>query len=169
MFFWKKRTEDLKIENPEADVLYAPISGKVIPLEQVDDMVFSQKIMGDGIAIEPEEGRLYAPVSGTVSVVFPTGHVVGIEGTGGANVIMHVGIDTVELKGQGFDVKVKQGDTVKAGTLLMGDRPGGDPDTLRRDHHGGYREFEGISADADAVPEGDGGRTASASGEDRLR
>lgn len=119
MFFWKKRTEDLKIENPEVDVLYAPISGKVIPLEQVDDMVFSQKIMGDGIAIEPEEGRLYAPVSGTVSVVFPTGHVVGIEGTGGTNVIMHVGIDTVELKGQGFDVKVKQGDTVKAGTLLM--------------------------------------------------
>lgn len=119
MFFWKKRAEDLKIENPEADVLYAPISGKVIPLEQVDDMVFSQKMMGDGIAIEPEEGRLYAPVSGTVSVVFPTGHVVGIEGTGGANVIMHVGIDTVELKGQGFDVKVKQGDTVKAGTLLM--------------------------------------------------
>ena len=48
MFFWKKRTEDLKIENPEADVLYAPISGKVIPLEQVDDMVFSQKMMGEG-------------------------------------------------------------------------------------------------------------------------
>jgi len=81
--------------------------------------VFSQKILGDGAAVEPENGEVYSPVKGIVSVVFPTGHVVGITTAEGANIILHVGIDTVELKGKGFDVKVKQGDKVEAGQLLM--------------------------------------------------
>jgi len=85
----------------------------------VNDAVFSQKIMGDGIAIEPEESMLYAPVQGVISVVFPTKHVIGMKAENGADIIMHVGIDTVELKGKGFDVCVKQGDVVRQGQLLM--------------------------------------------------
>ena len=104
--------------NPK-DKIYAPVSGKIIPLEEVEDAVFSQKIMGDGVGIEPVEGYLYAPVDGKISVVFPTGHVIGIESEDGAGIIMHVGIDTVELKGNGFEVFVEQGRKVKAGELLM--------------------------------------------------
>ena len=99
--------------------LIAPVSGTAVPLDQVPDPVFSQKIMGDGVGIEPVEGYLYAPVDGKISVVFPTGHVIGIESEDGAGIIMHVGIDTVELKGNGFEVFVEQGRKVKAGELLM--------------------------------------------------
>ncbi|MCD7806935.1 MAG: PTS glucose transporter subunit IIA [Lachnospiraceae bacterium] len=119
MSLFSRRAENLKIKNPDVNTIYAPISGKVTPLEKVADVVFSQKIMGDGIAIKPDAGKLYAPVSGVVSVVFPTRHVIGIEAENGANIIMHVGIDTVELNGKGFDVKVKQGDHVTQGQLLM--------------------------------------------------
>ena len=74
-------------------------------VREVDDAVFSEKILGDGVAVEPDKGEIYSPVKGTVSVVFPTKHVVGITTEEGANIILHIGIDTVELKGKGFDVK----------------------------------------------------------------
>jgi glucose-specific phosphotransferase system IIA component len=119
MFFFKKKSEKIEITDIDKEQLYAPVAGKLIPLEQVEDVVFSQKIMGDGIAIEPAEGMLYAPMQGMISVVFPTKHVIGIEAENGANIIIHVGIDTVELNGTGFDVRVKQGDKVKPGDLLM--------------------------------------------------
>ena len=102
MFFWKKRTEDLKIENPEADVLYAPISGKVIPLEQVDDMVFSQKMMGDGIAVKPSDDTIYSPCEGEI-ILFPdTKHAIGIRTQRGTEILVHIGLDTVNFHGQGF-------------------------------------------------------------------
>lgn len=119
MFFLKNHVEKVKIENIKSNEVYAPVEGEVIPLDEVDDAVFSEKILGDGVAVEPDKGEIYSPVKGTVSVVFPTKHVVGITTEEGANIILHIGIDTVELKGKGFDVKVEQGDKVEAGQLLM--------------------------------------------------
>lgn len=119
MFFLKTHAEKIKIKNEDSNEVYALVNGKVVLLEDVEDVVFSQKILGDGAAVKPENGEVYSPVKGIVSVVFPTGHVVGITTAEGANIILHVGIDTVELKGKGFDVKVKQGDKVEAGQLLM--------------------------------------------------
>ncbi len=119
MFFLKKREKNLEIKNQDRNCIYAPVSGKIIPLEQVNDVVFSQKMLGDGAAIEPMDNVLYSPVKGKVKVVFPTGHVVGIEGDNGADIVLHVGIDTVELKGKGFEVQVRQGDMVDAGDVLM--------------------------------------------------
>ncbi len=101
------------------DVLYAPLCGEKRALEKVNDPVFANKIMGDGIAILPKKGELYSPVNGKVSVVFSTKHVIGIESNYGLKVIIHIGIDTVNNKGKGFNVKVKQGDIVKVGELLM--------------------------------------------------
>lgn len=103
----------------DGQTIYAPVCGHVIPIEEVNDEVFSQKLMGDGIAIEPIEGRLYAPLSGYISVVFPTQHVIAITATEGVNVIIHVGIDTVELKGKYFHPYVKVGDKVNAGDMIM--------------------------------------------------
>lgn len=123
MFLFRKKAdskkENIEINAVDEEQLYAPVSGRLIALEKVDDVVFSQKIMGEGIAIEPEEGGVYAPMEGVVSVVFPTKHVIGIEAKNGASIIMHMGIDTVELQGRGFDVFVKQGDAVRPGELLM--------------------------------------------------
>lgn len=119
MFWFKKENCNLKINNIESQVIYAPIKGKRLELETVEDKVFSEKLLGDGVAVEPEDNKLYSPVSGIISVVFPTRHVIGIKAENGADLIIHVGIDTVELKGEGFITKVKEGDRVKAGELLM--------------------------------------------------
>ena len=100
MFFLKNHVEKVKIENIKSNEVYAPVEGEVIPLDEVDDAVFSEKILGDGVAVEPDKGEIYSPVKGTVSVVFPTKHVVGITTEEGANIILHIGIDTVELKGK---------------------------------------------------------------------
>lgn len=113
------KRKEIQISEIQKDMIYAPVRGKIIPLEEVEDAVFSQKIMGDGVGIEPEEGYLYAPANGKVSVIFPTKHVIGIEAENGAGIIMHVGIDTVNLKGNGFEVLVEPEQDVKAGELLM--------------------------------------------------
>ena len=123
MFFLKNHVEKVKIENIKSNEVYAPVEGEVIPLDEVDDAVFSEKILGDGVAVEPDKGEIYSPVKGTVSVVFPTKHVVGITTEEGANIILHIGIDTVELKGKGFDVKVEQGDKVEAGQFYPVPQP----------------------------------------------
>lgn len=93
-------------------------SGTVISLENVPDQVFSQKMMGDGFAVELTDGHVYAPVSGDVTLVFPTGHAFGITTADGLEILIHLGIDTVELNGKGFDGKVKQGDSISQGDLL---------------------------------------------------
>ena len=93
-------------------------SGFVIPLNEVPDAVFSQQIMGDGYAIELSSGTIVSPVYGEVIMVFPTGHAFGIRTKSGVEILIHLGIDTVELNGEGFDTKVSVGDSVKPGTLL---------------------------------------------------
>lgn len=94
-------------------------SGTVKSLSSVPDEVFAKKMMGDGYALELSEGSIYAPVSGELTAVFPTGHAFGIKTKAGIEVLIHIGIDTVELGGEGFDVKVKQGQKVNQGDLLV--------------------------------------------------
>lgn len=99
-------------------VLGCPVKGQVIPVSDVKDEVFASKGMGDGVGIIPEEGKVYAPFDGSVEAVFPTGHAVGLSANG-VETLIHIGINTVELNGKGFEVKVQQGDTVKKGDLLV--------------------------------------------------
>lgn len=96
----------------------SPISGKVIPLADVNDGVFSEGMVGEGFAVEPSEGKVYAPTDCTVSMVFETKHAIGCTSADGAEFIIHVGIDTVQLDGKPYDVKVKAGDELKKGDLM---------------------------------------------------
>lgn len=96
----------------------APISGKTIGLEKVKDEVFAQKMLGDGIAIEPAEGIVVAPFAGKVSQVFPTGHAIVVE-TKGLSLLIHIGLDTVNLKGQGFKIIAQEGQRIKVGDKLI--------------------------------------------------
>lgn len=108
MFFKKKSTE-----------LFSPVAGKLISLEQVADPVFSTKMMGDGFAITPENGSVFSPATGTVSSVFPTKHAIGILTTSKLELLIHIGIDTVELAGIPFEVLVKEGDKLTPATQLV--------------------------------------------------
>ena len=101
------------------DVICAPCKGEVVALSDVKDEVFSSGAMGKGVAINPSEGKIYSPCDGTISVFFPTGHAIGLQATNGAEVLIHVGMDTVNLNGKGFTPKAKAGDTVKKGQLLL--------------------------------------------------
>ena len=100
-------------------IVYAPINGKCVELSEVSDPMFSEGMMGDGVAIIPEEGRVVAPVDGVISAIFETKHAIGITADNGVEILIHVGIDTVNLKGQYFDAKIKAGDRVKKGDLLL--------------------------------------------------
>ena len=97
----------------------SPLQGKAIALEEVKDEVFSQKILGDGIAVVPEKGELYAPADGVIESVFGTKHAISMKTAAGAELLMHIGMDTVKRDGKGFDPQVKDGETVKKGQLLM--------------------------------------------------
>lgn len=96
----------------------APIKGNMIPLSEVSDDVFSQKMLGDGFAVKPTGQEVVAPVSGTITTLFPTKHAIGIKTDEALEVLIHLGIDTVELKGEPFKLFVEQGDSVKAGDKL---------------------------------------------------
>ena len=97
----------------------SPIAGRVVPLSEVPDPVFAGGVMGPGAAIEPTGDTVYSPGAGVVAAAQPTGHAFGLVLDGGVEVLIHVGIDTVNLKGEGFDVKVKNGDRVELGTPLV--------------------------------------------------
>ena len=104
----------------EKDVeIKAPVNGKAIDLSEVKDEVFAGGALGKGVAIIPEDGRICAPCDGVVSLVYPTGHAIGIQSENGAELLIHIGVDTVTLEGKCFDIKVKQGQAVKAGELLI--------------------------------------------------
>ncbi|KRM23649.1 beta-glucoside-specific PTS transporter subunit IIABC [Latilactobacillus graminis] len=101
------------------EIITSPLNGTVHPLSDLKDPVFSSAVMGQGVAITPIDGQLFAPVAGTVSLVFPTGHAIGINSEHGAELLMHVGMDTVQLEGKPFTVHVKQGQPVLPGDLLL--------------------------------------------------
>ncbi len=129
LMFFTKLTDDEpetgKTEVSNNDVLvkqetvFSPMKGDVIALSQVKDEAFSTGALGKGIAIEPIEGKVYSPVDGVLTSLFSSGHAIGITSNNGVDVLIHVGQDTVKLKGKYFTPKVKQGDTVKKGDLLM--------------------------------------------------
>ncbi len=98
--------------------LYNLVEGEVISIEEVPDPVFSQKMMGDGFGVEPANGEIYAPAEGKIVSVFPTKHALGLELTNGIEVLVHIGVDTVELEGGPFEIHVKEGDKVNKDTLL---------------------------------------------------
>jgi len=102
----------------ELITLVSPITGRVVPLEQVPDPVFSGRLAGDGVAVEATDGLLLAPAAGRVMLIFPGGHALGLTTPDGLELLVHVGLDTVELHGQGFSIAVAEGDEVAAGDLL---------------------------------------------------
>lgn len=125
------RKKDVPSARPVTGKLVAPLSGTAIPLEKVPDDVFSLKVLGEGIAIIPENGIIVAPADGTVTVVADTKHAYAMELQDGLEILVHIGLETVNLKGKGFTSLVKPGDKVKAGTplcqidavLLEGEKP----------------------------------------------
>ncbi len=112
-FFEKKEPVSKTIE------LKAHLSGNIVKLEDVPDPVFSEKMMGEGIAIEPTEGKVVSPVNGEIIQVFPTKHALGIRADNGAEVLIHIGLETVALEGEGFTAQVTVGEKVKVGDALV--------------------------------------------------
>ena len=100
-------------------VLAADAKGTVVPMEQIPDEVFAQGILGQCCGIDPTEGKVYAPIDGEITQAPDSGHALGIQGVGDVEVLIHVGVDTVEMKGDGFSPKVKVGDKIKKGDLLL--------------------------------------------------
>ncbi|WP_099221732.1 beta-glucoside-specific PTS transporter subunit IIABC [Listeria costaricensis] len=99
--------------------LTAPLNGKTVPLSQVEDEVFASGLLGKGVAILPEEGRVFAPADGEVTTLFPTGHAIGVTTTEGIELLIHIGMNTVNLEGKYFTPKVHQGDKVEKGQVLL--------------------------------------------------
>lgn len=101
------------------ETIYSPITGRTTPLSQVNDSAFSTGAMGKGLAIEPSVGEVVAPIDGVVTSLFPTGHAIGLTSSAGTEILIHIGINTVALKGKHFNPVVKEGDSVKQGDLLI--------------------------------------------------
>ncbi|CAL27908.1 glucose-specific phosphotransferase system enzym II, factor IIB [Staphylococcus carnosus] len=117
-------TEDGDVETAEivaegGAVIYAPITGEAVDLSEVPDKVFSAKMMGDGIAIKPETGEVVAPFDGKVKMIFPTKHAIGLESKDGIELLIHFGLETVKLDGEGFEILVKENDNIVLGQPLM--------------------------------------------------
>ncbi|MBY6269369.1 glucose-specific PTS transporter subunit IIBC, partial [Parageobacillus thermoglucosidasius] len=115
----KEANEPKEAKEVKTETIASPLTGEVVPLSEVPDQVFSQKMMGDGFAIMPTDGTVVSPVDGKIVNVFPTKHAIGIESAGGHEILIHFGIDTVKLNGQGFTALVQQGDEVKKGQPIL--------------------------------------------------
>lgn len=120
---FKKKNEPqpqiFESENAGADeALYTPVAGKFKPITAVNDPVFSERMMGDGFAVTPTANQIYSPVNGKVVSVFETKHAIGFETASGLEVLLHMGLDTVELNGAPFEIDVKPGDTVTPGMVI---------------------------------------------------
>ncbi|EIJ69729.1 MULTISPECIES: PTS glucose transporter subunit IIA [Pasteurellaceae] len=111
--FGSKNTKSVDVE------IYAPLSGEIVNIEDVPDVVFSEKIVGDGIAIRPNGDRIVAPVDGVIGKIFETNHAFSMESTDGVELFVHFGIDTVELKGEGFKRIAQEGQSVKRGETII--------------------------------------------------
>ncbi len=99
--------------------IIAPMTGTIIDIEDVPDKVFSEKMVGDGLGIEPTEGVVTAPFDGEIVSLFPTNHAIGLRTKGGLELLIHVGLDTVDLKGEGFERLVEENQKVKKGDILL--------------------------------------------------
>ena len=130
-FGYADKEEDVSAKKPEApaaapvaetetksEVIASPLDGEAVELSKVNDPVFSSEAMGKGIAVKPSGNTVYSPVNGTVQIAFETGHAYGLKSDNGAEVLIHVGIDTVSMNGTGFDQKVAANQTVKVGDVL---------------------------------------------------
>lgn len=108
-----------KAEQPKNVSLYNPVEGEVIPISEVSDPVFSEKMMGDGFGVVPKTGEIYSPVDAEVMSVFPTKHAIGLKLANGVDLLIHIGIDTVELEGKPFEILVDEAEKVTPETLLV--------------------------------------------------
>jgi len=108
-----------KLFGKKTDDFYAPMAGKAVPITEVPDPTFAEGMLGNGIAIEPVEGKVYAPCDATVDMMFTTGHAVSLVADNGAEILIHVGLETVSLEGKPFTVHAANGDKVKKGQLLI--------------------------------------------------
>ena len=111
--FFKKKAKEYEV------VIGAPLKGEAVPSSEVNDPTFAEEMLGKGMAIKPSEGKVYAPFDGTVAMVFDTKHAVSLVSTKGTEVLIHVGLDTVMLKGEHYTTHVATGDSVKKGDLLV--------------------------------------------------
>ncbi|CDK35349.1 PTS system, beta-glucoside-specific IIB component / PTS system, beta-glucoside-specific IIC component / PTS system, beta-glucoside-specific IIA component [Ligilactobacillus salivarius cp400] len=127
MLFWKDDTsknqvvsnQDVTTKDTLQELIESPLEGKVLPLSEVKDEVFSKGYIGKGFAIEPTKGEVTSPVNGTITTFFPTGHAIGITSDSGVEILIHVGMDTVNLEGKYFTPLVKKGDKVTIGQKLL--------------------------------------------------
>jgi PTS system beta-glucosides-specific IIC component len=121
----KKKENEKKNTVPKKDDLMTevavplPVAGEVLPLSDINDAAFSTELLGKGLAVHPSEGKVYAPFDGTVETLFPTNHAIGLKSTDGIELLIHIGMDTVNLEGEYFVPKVKQEDIIKKGQLLL--------------------------------------------------
>ncbi|HDW7806368.1 TPA: PTS transporter subunit IIABC [Staphylococcus aureus] len=111
--------EDKSATSELSHIVHAPLTGEVTPLSEVPDQVFSEKMMGDGIAIKPSQGEVRAPFNGKIQMIFPTKHAIGLVSDSGLELLIHIGLDTVKLNGEGFTLHVEKGQEVKQGDLLI--------------------------------------------------
>ncbi|HHO1986881.1 TPA: glucose-specific PTS transporter subunit IIBC [Staphylococcus aureus] len=111
--------EDKSATSELSHIVHAPLTGEVTTLSEVPDQVFSEKMMGDGIAIKPSQGEVRAPFNGKVQMIFPTKHAIGLVSDSGLELLIHIGLDTVKLNGEGFTLHVEEGQEVKQGDLLI--------------------------------------------------
>ncbi|MHC0552301.1 PTS sugar transporter subunit IIA [Salinicoccus sp. CNSTN-B1] len=111
--FGKKDNAEKKLE------ITSPLNGEYVQLEDIPDPVFAEKMMGEGFGVDPSDGEVVAPVSGTVMQVFPTNHAVGLRTANGLEVLIHIGLETVAMKGEGFTGHVSEGDSVEKGDPLV--------------------------------------------------
>ena len=122
LFVVKKDQHDLEnvVEESESqtDKIYSPIEGQIIPITEVNDPVFSSKMMGEGFAVLPTDGAIKSPFNGTIKMIAPTKHAIGIITEDGLEVLLHIGIDTVELNGEPYDLTIKVGDTIQQGQIM---------------------------------------------------
>ena len=108
-----------KKEEVNSDYIYAPVAGTAVSISDIPDPVFSSGSLGNGVAIIPTEGKIYAPVNGIVDMAFETGHAVSVVAENGAEILIHVGLETVKLNGRPFEKMVETGQRVKKGDLLL--------------------------------------------------
>jgi glucose-specific phosphotransferase system IIA component len=149
-----ERPHAIAVAEPGPGLVLSPVDGVAVPLSEAPDPVFAQGMLGPGMAVRPSAGVVYAPVAGTVTAAVETGHAVGITSKNGMEVLIHVGVDTVEMRGDGFSVLVEKDEDVRAGApLITFDR-----EKIRAAGHDDIVMVSVTNASGDAVPEAPAGK-----------